>query len=262
MRLLHLGFVSVCLLAAPWVAAGQTKPRLAQISELENTPEYSAFCPDPKSREPVVLVVLRRDEPGLARHLLQSWVDAAVRQGVSVIAPNNVRGNLTEQAEQIKEAISLWGQRNRRAIRHKVIVGYSLGTESALHAALAMPDEWAGMALAPAWEVPVALKPKLHTLKDIPVLFIWSEAHQPDVNRTKAAMRDFKAAGCTVFTHAVKMGTNTQTTYWNGDALFRWAREIGMTPYKMRTPEDAEPSVRPPNDGAETVSSTSQEATP
>lgn len=241
-------WIAVGIVVAPQIAGAQVKPRLASVSELQTEAEYLAFVPDPDSLEPAVLVVLRRDEPGLARHVLQAWVDAATRQNVSLIAPMGVSGNLTQQAEQIKNAVSLWGQRNRRAVRHKVVVGYSLSTDLAIQAALAMPDEWAGMALAPAWEVPPAIKPKLHLLKNLPVLFLWSEAHPPDVDRTTSAMRDFKAAGCTVFTHAVKMGTNTQTTYWNGDSLFRWAYEIGRSPVKLKTPEDAEPTVRQPND--------------
>jgi predicted esterase len=242
--------IAVGVFAAPLVAAAQVKPRLASVSELQNEAEYVAFVPDPDNIEPAVLVVLRRDEPGLARHVLQAWVDAATRQNVSLIAPLSVSGNLTQQAEQIKNAVSLWGQRNRRAVRHMVVVGYSLSTELAIQAALAMPDDWAGIAFAPGWEVPPAIKPKLHTLKNIPVLFLWSEAHPPDVDRTKSAMRDFKAAGCTVFTHAVKTGTNKQTTYWNGDSLFRWASEIGRSPVKVKTPEDAEPTVRQPDDGS------------
>jgi predicted esterase len=254
--------IAAGVLAAPMVVVAQVKPRLAGINELQNEAEYLAFVPDPQNAEPAVVVVLRRDEPALARHLLQSWVDAATRQGVSLIAPLGVSGSLSQQAEQIKNAISLWGQRNRRAVRHKVVVGYSLSTELAIEAALAMPEEWAGIAFAPAWDVPPAIKPKLHTLKDIPVLFLWSEAHPPDIERTKSAMRDFKAAGCTVFTHAVKMGTNTQTTYWNGDSLFRWAREIGKTPYKMKTPEDAEPTVRQPDEEANESASSDDQPSP
>lgn len=236
MRNIGVGLLSAGILVAMAAgpAVGQVKPRLADVKMLQATKEYYAYVPDRTSREPAVLVVIRRNEPAFARHLMQAWVDAADRHNVCLIAPLDVTGTPEEQSQKINSAITSWQRANRRGVKSKVLLGFSMSTADAIESAITMPGQFDGLILAPPWEIPSEFKPDLNKLKGMPVLLLWSKKGGRDRDKAAAVLEELQKAGCLVSKHIVNFGDNRQTTYWNGDAIFAWAGGIGEAMEMMR----------------------------
>jgi len=172
------------------------------------------------------MLVVMRKEHSLARHLLQAWQDAATRQGVTLLAPANLPGDLKGRVQNTEAAVASWERFNMRKVEYRVVLGYSLSTSLAIEQAVSTPDMWAGLALTPTWEIEPSLKSALGALKGMQVLLLYSEQHRGDLAKAKNAQRDFEAAGSVVHIHALKEGGNMQTTYHNGDVIMAWVREI------------------------------------